>query len=231
MEYLETITNLLKTCENAEKAEGMERYMKNHFPFLGVPKPVRAEILNPILKEIKRAKMTEILPLVLALWDKPEREFQYVAMDILASVKLKWTEGLIVEIETFIRTKSWWDTVDMLATQMVGGYFQRFPTEKYSIITKWIEDEDKWINRSAILFQLKYKQKTDTDLLQKTILPHTASKEFFLQKAIGWVLREHSATDVEWVQHFLDTYPLKPLSIREAKRGVERSRLKNRKTN
>jgi 3-methyladenine DNA glycosylase AlkD len=224
MEYLERIHALLSERENHEKAVGMAKYMKFHFPYLGVQKPQRSEALNPLIKQItKSCTYEEILNLIQLLWDKPEREFQYVAMDILFASKSKWKESLIQEVELLIRTKSWWDSVDMLATQIAGNYFRLFPENKYRIVREWIKDENKWINRTAILFQLKYKVLTDTELLTEAMIPHISSSDFFLQKAIGWALREFSATNPEWVQLFLEEHNLKPLSIREAKRGVKRS--------
>lgn len=223
MDYLSRIELLLSQNENPQKATGMAQYMKNHFPFLGVQKPQRENALKSVIKQIAKEPYEEIIECVKLLWDKPEREYQYVAMDILIACKSRWKASLITDLETLIRTKSWWDSVDLLAAQVAGTYFRKFPEEKYFIIRNWIQDENKWINRSAILFQLKYKHTTDTGLLTEAILPHSASSDFFLQKAIGWVLREYSATNTEWVQQFLETHPLKPLSIREARRGVERS--------
>ena len=118
--------------------------------------------------------------------------------------------------EELIVNKSWWDTVDYIASTLVGYYFEKWPKHKNKKAKQWARDKNLWLNRTAIIFQLKYKENTDLDLLFETILLHVHSKEFFLQKAIGWALRQYAYTDMLQVKKFVATQDLKPLSIREA---------------
>ncbi|HMP98599.1 MAG TPA: DNA alkylation repair protein, partial [Cyclobacteriaceae bacterium] len=112
--------------------------------------------------------------------------------------------------------KSWWDTVDLIAAKMAGNYFRIYPEQKNKYIKKWRNSKNIWLIRSAILFQLKYKTETDFNLLSDIILQHQDSNEFFIQKAIGWVLREYAYTDAAKVKKLVQTHKLKPLSMREA---------------
>jgi 3-methyladenine DNA glycosylase AlkD len=94
-------------------------------------------------------------------------------------------------------------------------YFQKFPESKESITSAWNNSDNIWLNRSSLLFQLKYKTGTDTDLLGRYIKNLSSSKEFFIRKAIGWVLREYSKTNAAWVRDFIRDNKLAALSIKE----------------
>lgn len=118
-------------------------------------------------------------------------------------------------LEWLITTKSWWDTVDALATKSVGAVAKKYPETIPETIEGWAYGEHLWLRRTAILFQLKYKAETDEELLYRYIEQNADSKEFFIQKAIGWVLREYSKTDPDSVRNFIETHPLAKLSIRE----------------
>jgi 3-methyladenine DNA glycosylase AlkD len=145
-----------------------------------------------------------------------EREYQYLAIELMYRKRKLWTGDWLDLIETLILTKSWWDTVDGLAAKIAGTYFLRFSEFKEERIHRWIHSDNMWLNRSAIIFQLKFKDEVDTQLLTKSILPHIKSREFFHEKAIGWALRQYSKFNPDWVRDFLVEYQLRPLSIREA---------------
>ncbi|MBP6335579.1 MAG: DNA alkylation repair protein [Bacteroidia bacterium] len=201
---------------NVEKAEGMSAYMKNKFDFCGIPKPTRELIVKPWLREVKEMKPVDQAKVANWLWKQKEREFQYVAMQVLFRHKKEFTKDSLEILEKLIVTKSWWDTVDFIAATLVGYYFEIFPENKKSKVREWSRSKNIWLNRTAILFQLKYASKTDLDLLYSSILPHLESKEFFLQKAIGWALRQYAYTDPRTVRKFVDSHELSPLSKREA---------------
>ena len=120
--------------------------------------------------------------------------------------------------EFMVTHKSWWDTVDYIANKLMGAYFREFPEKRHEYVRKWIASNNIWLQRSALLFQLKYKSDLDPELLGSTIRQLLGSKEFFINKAIGWVLREYSRTNPEWVKEFADMTELQPLSAREALR-------------
>lgn len=145
---------------------------------------------------------------------KPEREFQYLAIDYMDEVKKLFTPDDMKNIEKLLITKSWWDSVDAI-NKTVGYIAMKYPEVKEDVLLKWIESENIWLNRVSIIFQLKYKEKTDTEFLSKAILHNSQTEEFFINKAIGWALRQYSKTNREWVKNFIQQNPLQPLSVKE----------------
>lgn len=166
----------------------------------------------------EKAELEEI---VKALWAKPQREYQYFAQELVFKYAKQLKEGDIELLEYMVIHKSWWETVDFIAVKLMGKYFQLFPDQKAAFVEKWINAGNIWLQRSALLFQLKYKKAVDVELLSSTIQALSGTKEFFLNKAIGWVLREYSRTNQEWVRAFVSSTSLSSLSKREALRLIE----------
>jgi 3-methyladenine DNA glycosylase AlkD len=155
------------------------------------------------------------------LWEQPEREFQYFAMEMVEKFRKKAPAGMIGTYELMILGKSWWDTVDFIAAVLVGGHFRRFPEMVAPYTGKWMASGNIWLQRTALLFQLKYKKETDFGLLATFITFLAGSREFFIRKAIGWALREYSKTDPQRVKAFVTATPLAPLSRKEALRRMK----------
>jgi len=195
-------------------AKPMASYMKNKFPYLGIPKPKRKELEKSFIKQWKK-KREIYWEFVNQCWELPEREFQYLGVDYLLALKKNMVYTDIKKIEKLIVDKSWWDTVDMLAAGIIGELCTRYPYLIEEYIMKWSADENIWLKRTALLFQLKYKDKTDMEVLEKVIIENKDTKEFFINKAIGWILREFSKTNREWVRDFIAANNLHPLSVRE----------------
>ncbi|MBN2780809.1 MAG: DNA alkylation repair protein [Candidatus Marinimicrobia bacterium] len=210
---LSDLITALRSHADPRKAGGMEAYMKHRFPFLGLQKAPRLAVTDPFLKEKCRENAVD-WDLVSQLWDQPEREFQYTALNYLWKMKRQLGKADIPRLKALIESKSWWDTVDSIAL-LIGEIVRRHPEVQADVLTAWIQDPDLWVKRVSILFQLKYKRDTDTAFLSKAILANCTTKEFFLNKAIGWALREYSKTDPDWVRHFLSGHTLHPLSLRE----------------
>ena len=202
--------------ENANEkiAHEMSAYMHDMFPFLGIKKPERAALQKSFLKAVKKATSIDWV-FVDECWTL-EREFQYLALDYLRVVQALLTPDDIPRLHNLAVTKSWWDTVDFIDS-LVGDIALRFP-EVNSVILEWSTDENIWLRRIAIDHQLQRKTRTDTALLEQIIVNNLGQKEFFINKAIGWALREYSKVNSEWVLAFVDKYrdKLAPLSIREA---------------
>lgn len=215
MSYIEKMQAILTAHANDENAFHMEKYMRNQFMFLGIKTPLRKNLTQQFFKETK-IKEEDFQPeFVRSLWQSIEREYQYVAMDYIGlSLKKLRKEDLFL-LEELITTKSWWDTADMLAQKAVGKIASDHPEVISEIIEEWNKSENMWLQRSALLFQLKYKEHTDEKLLYRFINDHASSKEFFIQKAIGWVLREYSKTNPDSVKQFISRNQLAKLSVRE----------------
>ncbi|MBW8349786.1 DNA alkylation repair protein [Bacillus sp. IITD106] len=212
------IANLSKIYElkrNPENAKSMEQYMKNLFPFLGIRSPERKVITADWLKNVGLVPHESLTAFIKELWDKPEREYQYVALDYLSKKKKYLLETDIDLLEYMITTKSWWDTVDFIASHLVGELFFKHPNLIKTYGEKWISSENIWLQRTMILFQLKYKNKTDEQLLFSIIHRTSHINEFFIQKAIGWSLREYSKTKPEAVAQFIEVHELSNLAKKE----------------
>jgi len=214
--YLKPLVKLFRENANPANAEPMAKYMKNRFPYLGIKTPERRELLKDFLKKYGLPEILELKQITLYLWKLPEREFQYIAIGLLRKFVKKWDEDFIELFEQLIINKSWWDSVDGLASWMVGEHFKRFPNIRDKYIDRWMKSGNIWLQRTCLLFQLDYKEKTDEMLMGSIIVALNGSDEFFINKAIGWILREYSKTDAQAVINFVENNELAPLSSREA---------------
>lgn len=204
----------IESSRNEEKAVAMSAYMKNLFPFIGLQAPERRGKCKEYFKEM--SKRTDVdWDFVWQCFSKSEREFQIIAIDYLAVMKRKIKESDLDQLEALITTKSWWDSVDSLSG-IIGNLALKYPNFKSKIEDWGFHSENIWLIRTAIIFQLKYKEKTDTEFLSAVIQRNSGTKEFFINKAIGWALRQYSKTDPQWVKQFLYDNELSPLSVREA---------------
>ncbi|MFC4802402.1 DNA alkylation repair protein [Neobacillus sp. GCM10023253] len=215
MKEIALLTELFEENRNEENAGPMEKYMKGHFPFLGIKKPLRSQLEKQFFKETGILNNPFNQDFVWGLWEKEEREYQYTALVYMEKSLNKLDKADLPFMEQLITTKSWWDTVDAIAPKPVGTIAQVFPEVIEETINGWSVHECLWLRRAAILFQLKYKEKTDEELLYQYIRENASSKEFFIQKAIGWALREYSKTNPGSVGRFIVGHQLAPLSIRE----------------
>ncbi|MFA9556427.1 DNA alkylation repair protein [Evansella sp. AB-rgal1] len=225
--YKDTLIQIFSEGINEENRIPMENYMKNKFPFLGIKTPQRKELLKKFYDETGILKEEELpLESLKEIWSLPEREFQYAVLSILVK-KTKWIVPEHMSwLEELVITKSWWDTVDTIAPNIVGHLFSREPDLITKYIPFWKNNENFWLRRSAILFQLKYKEKTDVDLLFHIIEVNKYETEFFIRKAIGWALREYSKTDAEIVEKFILSNQLSTLSAKEGMKHIERVRMR-----
>jgi 3-methyladenine DNA glycosylase AlkD len=221
MSFINELENAFNKNGNQQNAASMAKYMRNHFPFFGIKTVERRQILKQIWKENQQEVTENAREIALFLFTKQQREFHYCAVEILIQeLKGKYTKEDACLIEKLIVTNSWWDTVDFLSKYLLGNYLQQFPEETAAIIDQFSSSENLWLNRSAILFQLNYKTKTNADLLFTICKAHSLSAEFFIQKAIGWALREYAKTNPKAVTNFVSSTNLKPLSRKEALKNI-----------
>lgn len=218
--YLEPLQQKLEANANPEFALQMKQYMKNHFEFFGIKQSPRRVLFKSFLKENGLPDWTLVPELVQELFIQPEREYHYCAIELMIKFKKKWEEHDLELMEWMLLNKSWWDSVDYISADIVGVYFQRFPHLMQEVTWKWVQDSTIWLKRTAIIFQRKYKTKTDQALLFRNIEACIHEKEFFITKGIGWALREHGKTFPREVIAFANAFPLQPLSRREALRKL-----------
>lgn len=216
MNFVEDLREIFEFASNPELAKGAEAYMKNQFKFFGIYTNERRTLSTAYIKQTGFLSDKDLIKTVKELYKQPEREFQYVAMELIAFHKKQWAKEIIELTEFCLTHKSWWDTVDNTASIILTDYFKKFPEQILPITGRWNKDANMWLQRSSIMFQKAFKKETDTELLRKYILNCSNSKEFFIQKAIGWALREYSKTNPQWVKDFVANNALAPLSKREA---------------
>jgi 3-methyladenine DNA glycosylase AlkD len=220
--YLQPLSEVFHLNTNQEIAFSMKKYMKGQHEYFGIKSPERRELKKEFLRKHGLPK-PEILPVIVkGCWELPQREYQYFIMEVLERLAKKAEKERIDLYEFMILNKSWWDTVDYIASNLVGVHFQKYPEMIYPVTEKWMDSGNMWLQRTSLLFQLKYKKKTDVDLMSDYIQRLQGSKEFFINKAIGWILREYSKTDDDWVRNYVQNYQLAPLSRREALKWMER---------
>lgn len=210
-----TLIDTLSLEGDAEQAKGMSAYMRDQFEFLGIKTPKRRQLCREAFKNARKTAKID-WEFVELCWQKPQREYQYIACDYLVKMKKFTTLADLPKLKKLVITKSWWETVDTLVKVFTDLYL-RYPNEMTQIMLTWSEDSNLWVKRVALEFQLLLKKQTDTELLAKIIRNNLGSDEFFINKAIGWALRDYSKTDPKWVAGFIATYrnELSTLSIRE----------------
>lgn len=191
-------------------------YLREQFLFYGIKTPVRRNMQKPFLAKQYLPPKENLEDLVLLLWKRPQREYHYFAQELVQKYTKKFEKKDISLLEYMITHNSWWDTVDSIATKLVKPYFRKFPDQRDRYIEKWLSSKNIWLQRTSLIFQLLEKEKTDLKLLEHVINSLLGSKEFFINKAIGWILRDYSRTDPEWVLDFVERTALEPLSKREA---------------
>ena len=208
----------LSNATNSEKAQQMEKYMRDQFPFFGIPAPERKKIFQAYMKTID--SITIDWDFVEGCWKKEPREWQYIAIDYLIRLKKQLIISDIPRLKQLITTKSWWDTVDGLDELL--GYLALQNPEVEKLMLDWSQDENIWVRRVAINHQLLRKNQTNTILLKQILCNNLNDTEFFINKAIGWSLRDYSKTNPEWVRQFIQTHKehMAPLSIREASKYI-----------
>ena len=210
---VEELLENLKAVANPDDAGAMKAYMKNKFEFLGVKTPARRKLAKAFFKQQTDSVID--WDFINEAWSNPYRELQYAALDYLESRKKLLTPSDLPRLKKLAQTKSWWDTIDFL-DRLVGSIIARFPETK-EIILAWSCDEDIWLRRLAINHQLLRKEETDTELLENILVNNLGQTEFFINKAIGWALRDYSKTNPDWVRDFIERYraEMVALSIRE----------------
>lgn len=210
------LTTYFRKNYNQEHSLKMAAYMKDQFDFLGLKAKERRSLAREYKNKNDYFLLEDIEQDAKEMWSLDEREFQYIYIDFLKKHKKKITEDSIETIEYLIINKSWWDTVDLIATHLVGELFKQYPHLIETYKKKWQDSNNIWLQRNLILFQLKYKEATDESLLFEIINENLGSDEFFINKAIGWALREYSKTNKAAVSSFVKNTNLSNLSKREA---------------
>ena len=219
MEKYFEIGKAFEENKNDEKAAAMSKYMKNKFKYYGIPTPLRKSIYRELLKREKASGKID-WKLLDKCYEDEHREFQYFVIDYLSLMQKSLTYDDVPKIRKYIKEKQWWDTIDGF-DRIMGDI--AFADDRMNVLmSEWSKDDDFWIRRIAIDHQLLRREKTDTELLEKIVVNNFGSNEFFINKAIGWSLREYSKTNPNWVRDFINKHrdKMDKLSIREASKYI-----------
>lgn len=221
MPFIEELKSILVQASNPKDAKPMSAYMKYKFQFLGIKSPKRQTLLKTLIKSHKEELQDDITAITALLYQEDAREFHYCAIELYARFKKRHYQlADIKTIRMLLTAHAHWDSVDFIAKHIYGQYLLEQPEQINPTIQEFANSQNMWLNRSTILFQLGYKDLTDKYLLFAMCEQFKDSKEFFIQKAIGWALREYGKSNPKDVLEFVNSTDLKPLSKREAIRRL-----------
>jgi 3-methyladenine DNA glycosylase AlkD len=223
--YTGSLHAKFEAAADTKIAIGAKAYMRNISEFYGITSPRRGEILSALRKETGFPESHEIDAFVKYAWQQPQREWQYAAMEMMAPLAHKGNFELIGTTEFMITNKSWWDTVDYMASNIAGELFRKNPERIYPTIEGWLRTDNHWLWRTGLLFQLKYGAKTDEKLLFGLCERISDEQDFFIRKAIGWALRQYSKFNAPAVTEFVGTHSLSTLSRKEALKIIEKKKI------
>lgn len=213
--YFRQLRELFIQAADEAIAEQQRRYLRYQFDYYGLKAPQWFSLVKQFIDQHGLPDLSQVTTLVELCFEDPHRELHYAAIEIVQKQQKKIGSNGIELIEHMIITKSWWDTVDWLA-KLAGIHFINYPADRLPVTRRWMDSNHLWLQRSAIIFQLLYREKTDFALLTNYILQVKSSREFFLQKAAGWALRQYSKYNAQAVQDFVNLNNLAPLTRREA---------------
>ncbi len=214
---IDDLREALTEAADPSDIEPMAAYMKNQFEFLGLRSPGLRQASKPFLAAAAEVDGDDVVAFVHRCWAQPEREFRYVGANLTRKHVSKLDPSHLPDVEHFIVTDSWWDTVDSLGAWTVGPLVAVNPA-LVEVMDQWIDDDNLWLNRTAIIHQLGYKESTDAERLFRYCRRRADHGDFFVRKAIGWALRQYARVDPDAVRAFVADHDeiLSGLSKREA---------------
>jgi len=215
-QYFEELALAFEKNADPVKAAGYKAYMRNKSKFYGLPSPLRRQLLKEFVSKAGYPPYEQLEEMVHYAWEQPQREWQYITMEIVEKSVKKADQSLIDLAEWMIANKSWWDSVDYVAPNIAGILFIKYPEIRTQYIEKWMQSGNFWLQRSCLLHQLRYNKTTDRALLFDLCERLAGHPDFFIRKAIGWSLRQYSKSFPEAVIDFVNTLDLSNLSRKEA---------------
>lgn len=214
-DWLESIRATFSAHADAENARHMKRYMKERFDFYGIKTPGRKALSRRLIEERGLPAGEELKILCRACFEEPHREVQYFVNDLMQRATPRLDASFLDLYDELMPRRAWWDSVDFLAPKLAGKLLLRYPARIAPLTGRWIESDDFWYQRAALIYQLNYREQTDGDRLFAYVRRRAASKEFFVQKGAGWALRQYSRVAPEAVVRFIEATPLPALTARE----------------
>lgn len=220
--YVRLLQRALEPHADPAYAVEMKAYLRNQFEFLGMKSPLRKVIFKEFFEKQGLPSPEDLPATVDLLLDKDQREFHYFAIESASKHRKLWDRRSLDLFESMAVRRSWWDSVDYIRGVCLKEYFLQFPELREAVSKRWVSSDNFWLQRLAVTFQIGYKSRTDTALLTKNIDAVKDSDEFFVQKAIGWALRDYGKTDPVFVEAYASKAGLRPLSKREALKRIRK---------
>ncbi|CAE6765793.1 hypothetical protein R70006_03712 [Paraburkholderia domus] len=220
----EEIRSALQPHADAQRALAMRAYMRHHFEFIGVPTPLRRQAVSPVFKRLPVENADHLVACADVLWSMPEREFQYVATDLLARKWKMLAATDITHLLTIAQRSAWWDSIDPLAG-VVGDILKAARVHTPAVqaaMDAALQHESLWVRRIAMIHQLGWREHTDEERPFGYARSLAAESDFFIRKAIGWALRDYAWHAPHAVSAFLSASLdiLSPLTLREASKHL-----------
>lgn len=220
VEYYDLVRRTFLQNGSPEIAQGQMAYMRHQFEFFGLKMPAWTQLAKSIHAKEGVPQGEALKALVRLCFQDEHREMHYFGLETLEKALKKEGPEHIEFLEELICTRSWWDTVDWI-NKLVGMHFRRYPELIRPTTERWLASGNVWLQRVCLIFQLSYKDKTDAGLLFGYVKRLSGSKEFFIQKAAGWALRQYARTAPDAVRDFVQNTPLAPLTKREAMKHLK----------
>ncbi|MBP6730993.1 MAG: DNA alkylation repair protein [Chitinophagales bacterium] len=213
--YIKQLRAAFALLADKQIAKEQSAYMKNLFPFFGIKTPERNAIVKGFIKEHGLPPFDKLDEVLKACYKQKEREFHYAAIHLASKFVKQNPKEMVPLLEFLITNNSWWDSVDSITGNCTLLLFELNPQMLNKLTWKWVKSNNMWLQRSAIISQLLFKHKTNEAVLFRNIKALNGGNEFFINKAIGWALREYSKTNPQQVREFIASNKLSPLSVRE----------------
>jgi 3-methyladenine DNA glycosylase AlkD len=218
-QFVLAVQRALTPLADASRAAQMKAYLLNQFDFLGLPAPVRRQAVRDIGK-VQWASADDLLTAAELLWQTPQREYRYSAVDLLRQHSAMLRVNDLPALQALLLRESWWETVDGLSAviaEVMHAAVQQEPNAAVAM-DAWLMHPNHWVRRSAMLHQLGWRLGTDTTRLFGYAQQLADNKEFFIRKAIGWALRDYARWNPQAVTDFLVQHraSLSGLTVREA---------------
>ena len=222
-QYFTDLAIAFEKHANPEIAAGYKAYMRNKSEFYGLPSPLRRDLLKSFIAKAGLPAKHQLEEMVHFAWEQPQREWQYIALELVGKSVKNADQNLIDLCEWMITNKSWWDTVDYVAPNIAGALFNKYPEIRMQYIDNWMQSGNLWLLRSCLIHQLRYNKTADRALLFNLCERLAAHPDFFIRKAIGWSLRQYSKAYPEAVIDFVNTHEISNLSRKEALKVINKA--------
>lgn len=202
--FIEAVLEQFEMHKDDVYAKQMEKKMKYAYPYIGINNSLRSRIFKYLYPDYETEIKTNLIKIVNNLFDKEEREFHLIALDIIKKniIFLSKVEYFPF-IKDLILKKPNYDTVDFISKDILGEYLLRIPELTKTIMNLLIHSNNTWKIRAAILFQIKYHEKTNQEMLFSICEKFINTTNFYIHQAIVIALKQYKKYNSEAINYFI----------------------------